>query len=313
MPKAGFEGDLLKAAVEILRPIIGHMISRGIVFGHLESRLRELFVRVAEESFEIPGRPQTDSRVSVLTGINRKEVRRIRRSHPHDVRPTSFERNLAADLVSRWSMGADTTDPRGRPLPIPFRSKQGPSFVRLVRETTSDLRPRAILDELVRSGMVERVDARTVRLCRDAYVPNHGESEKLAMLAQDPPELIQTMIHNIVSAGRDLWLQQKVSYDNLGESGVVRLRAELRRRSERFLRDVDRLLSRYDRDRNPKAPGGDRRYAGLGVYYFESGETTISATSKGDNDGAVQDASPHRGSADAPRRMRRGTQRHRDQ
>lgn len=313
MPKVGFEGDLLKAAGEILRPIVAQMISRGIVFGHLESRLRELFVRVAEASFEIPGRPQTDSRISVLTGINRKEVRRIRRSRPHDVRPTSFERNLAADLVSRWTMGPASTDDRGRPLPIPFRAKQGPSFVRLVRETTSDLRPRAILDELLRTGMVEMVDARTVRLCRDAYVPNRGDSEKLAMLAEDPTELIQTMLHNIASVPEDLWLQQKVSYDNVGRDGVARLRAELRRRSERFLRDVDRLLARHDRDRNPAAPGGDRRYAGLGVYYFESDERTTSGVSKGDNDGAVQDASRSRGSARARRRVRRRAQRHRDQ
>ena len=121
------------------------------------------------------------------------------------------------------------------------------------------------------------------------------------------------MIHNIVSASRDLWLQQKVSYDNLGESGVARLRAELRRRSERFLRDVDRLLARYDRDRNPNAPGGERRYAGLGVYYFESAETRIPAISKGDNDGAVQDATPGRDAADASRRVRRGAKRHRNQ
>jgi Family of unknown function (DUF6502) len=313
MPKAGFEGDLLKAAVEILRPIVVQMISRGVVFGHLESRLRELFVRVAESSFEIPGRPQTDSRLSVLTGINRKEVRRIRRSHPRDVRPTSFERNLAADLVSRWTMDPAATDRRGHPLPIPFRSKHGASFVRLVRQTTTDLRPRAILDELVRSGMVEMVDARTVRLRHDAYVPGDGESEKLAMLAQDPPELIQTMIHNIVSRGRNLWLQQKVSYDNVGENGLTGLRTELRRRSERFLRDVDRLLARYDRDRNPEAPGGDRRSAGLGVYYFESGGNTGSGSSRGVNDGAVQDASPRRGSAPSLRRMRRGTKRNRDQ
>jgi hypothetical protein len=313
MPKAGFEGDLLKAAAEILRPVVAQMISRGIVFGRLESRLRELFVRVAESSFEIPGRPQTDSRLSVLTGINRKEVRRIRRSQPHDVRPTSFERSLAADLVSRWTMDAAATDRRGNPRPIPFRSKQGPSFVRLVRQTTTDLRPRAILDELLRSGMVEMVDPRTVRLKRDAYVPSDGESEKVAMLAEDPPQLIQTMLHNIVSEGRNLWLQQKVAYDNVGANGVARLRSELRRRSERFLREVDRLLARYDRDRNPEAPDGERRQAGLGVYYFESGGNTESAKSGGDNDGAVQGASPRRGAALSSRRVRRGTKRNRDQ
>jgi hypothetical protein len=309
MPAAEFERGLVRAAVEVLRPIVAQMIAKGVVFGHLESRLRELFVRVAESSFEIPGRPQTDSRIAVLTGINRKEVRRIRTTHPRNVRPTSFQRNLAADLVSRWTADRTATDRSGHPVPIPFRAKQGPSFVRLVRETTSDLRPRAILDELLRTGTVEMVDARTIRLRTDAYVPTRGESEKLAMLAEDPAELIQTMIHNIFSQEKNLWLQQKVSYDNISEDVTARVRAELRRKAERLLRETDRLLARYDRDRNPRAPGGARRYAGLGVYYFESADKATPAertlpVSEGDNDGAVETASPAR-PAPARRRVRR--------
>ena len=313
MSSAQFESGLLRAAVEVLRPIVAQMIANGVVFGHLESRLRELFVRVAEASFEIPGRPQTDSRISVLTGINRKEVRRIRSTHTRDVRPTSFQRNLAADLVSRWTTDPAASDRAGWPLPIPFRAKQGPSFVRLVRETTSDLRPRAILDEMLRTGTVEMVDARTVRLRTDAYIPIRGASEKLAMLAEDPAELVRTMIHNILSGGKNLWLQQKVSYDNIGADVTARVRDELRRKAERFLAETDRLLARYDRDRNRKAPGGERRYAGLGVYYFESTDTSTavertSRGSKGDDDGAVETASTAR-PAPAGRRMRRRTQR----
>ena len=95
MSAGKFESGLLKAAVEVLRPIVAQMIANGVVFGHLESRLRELFVRVAEASFEIPGRPQTDSRISVLTGINRKEVRRIRSTHTRDVRPILAENCFA--------------------------------------------------------------------------------------------------------------------------------------------------------------------------------------------------------------------------
>ena len=47
-------------------------------------------------------------------------------------------------------------------------------------------------------------------------------------------------------------------------------RAEARRAGEKFLRTMNALLARYDRDRNPKAPGGGRRGAGVGVYFFET-------------------------------------------
>jgi Family of unknown function (DUF6502) len=313
MPGGELERGLLKAAVEILRPIVAQLIASGVVFGHLESRLRELFVRVAEQEFEIPGRAQTDSRLSVLTGINRKEVRRIR-STASVTRPTSFQRNLGADLVSRWMADRSATDRSGQPLPIPFRAKTGPSFVRLVRETTSDLRPRAILDELLRTGTVEMTDSRTIRLRAPAYIPTHGKTEKLAMLGEDPTELVQTMLHNIFTTRGRLWLQQKVSYDNIGADATDRVRAVLRRKAEHFLTDTDRLLAHYDRDRNPQAPGGARRYAGLGVYYFESGKspTRRDRGSQGDDDDARESASPP-GAAAVRRRVRRRTKRHGDQ
>ncbi|MGH7899847.1 MAG: DUF6502 family protein, partial [Candidatus Binatia bacterium] len=117
--------------------------------------------------------------------------------------------------------------------------------------------------------------------------------------------------HNIfLPSDGELWIQQKVSYDNLGENGTMRVRAELRRRAERFLRGVDRLLAGYDRDRNPKAPNGDRRYAGLGVYYFESSAedratAPQSSDRKGNDDGLAKGPAASGGTASDGRRMRR--------
>jgi hypothetical protein len=48
------------------------------------------------------------------------------------------------------------------------------------------------------------------------------------------------------------------------------VRAAMRREGERFLRRVNRLLAAHDRDRNPRAAGGERYYAGIGVYFFEA-------------------------------------------
>ena len=72
-------GDrLVAAAAQALQPLVKRLLAAGVPFGQLEARLRELFVAVADAEFTLPGRRQTDSRVSLLTGINRKEVRRIR-------------------------------------------------------------------------------------------------------------------------------------------------------------------------------------------------------------------------------------------
>ncbi len=264
---------LLRAAAAILRPLVKRLLEAGVPFGRLEAGLRQLFVEVAERELAIPGRPQTDSRLALLTGLNRKEVRRLRAGGTTQAAPTSFSRNQATALISRWMADRRATDRAGKPRPIPYQADRGPSFVKLARATTVDLPPRAMLDELVRTGAVELRKGNLVALRETAYVPARGQPEKLAMLAEDPAEFIETMLGNIFDEEAEALLQRKVFYDNLGAAGAERVRREMRREGERFLRRVDRLLAKHDRDRNPQAADGDRRYAGMGVYYFEAPRT----------------------------------------
>lgn len=267
----GVTNNLTWAAARILRPLVKRLLALGVPFGHLEARLRELFVEVAEMEFALAGRRQTDSRIALLTGINRKEVRRIRAAD-RDGGPRSFTMNHTAALISRWLTDAQTAERSGRPRPLPYQAERGPSFMKLARKVTADLAPRVLLDELVRSGAVELRGDNLVVLKGDAYVPKLETTEKLQILAEDPPELIETILHNTLAQSAELLLQRKVYYDNLGSDGAQRVRAEMRREGERFLRRVNRLLARHDRDRNPKAAGGERYYAGIGVYFFETPE-----------------------------------------
>jgi hypothetical protein len=267
--KADVGEALLRAAVAAMRPLVRRMLARGVTFGHLEARLRELFVEVAAEDFGLPGRVQTDSRIALLTGINRKEVRRIRLADPQQGAPQSFQRNIAASLVSRWREHRAATDARGRPIAIPYQATRGVSFVKLAKETTVDLPPRALLDALIGAGAAELREDKMVVLKRAAYVPERGSQEMLAMLADDPPELLETMLHNVVDGDEEALLQQKLAYDGIGADALAVLRAALRREGERFLKKSNAILVRHDRDRNPRAPGGARIYAGIGLYYFE--------------------------------------------
>lgn len=262
--------QLVHAAAEILRPLIRRLLVANVPFGRLEGRLRELFVEIAEREFALAHRPQTDSRVALLTGINRKEVHRIRSGDDAKPAPAKFGRNHAASLVSRWLTDPRACDGDGKPRPLPYRAARGPSFVKLAREVAADLPPRAILDELLRSGAIRLEPDDRIALQADSYVPARGSAEKLAMLAEDPAQLLATMLHNVLEADGDPLLQRKVFFDNLGADGAARARAEVRRAGEQFLRRMNRLLARYDRDRNPRAPGGARRGAGIGVYFFET-------------------------------------------
>jgi uncharacterized protein DUF6502 len=270
--------DLLWAVAEILRPLVKRLLAGGIPFGRLEAVLRGLFIEVAATDLALPGRRQTDSRVSLLTGINRKEIRRIRSAKKGMSPPSSFGMNYATSLISRWATDRQTTDGRGRPRQLRYQAARGPSFMKLARSVTADLAPRVLLDELVRSGAVEIHQGDRIVLKSDTYVPRLHSVEKLRILAEDPPELIETILRNILGESRELLLQRKVYYDNLGSDAAKRIRNQMRREGERFLRRVNRILAKHDRDRNPKAAGGARHYAGVGVYFFEAAADRVTTS-----------------------------------
>ena len=126
---------------------------------------------------------------------------------------------------------------------MPYDARRGPSFVGLARKTTADLHPRALLDVLIGAGAAELREGDVVALTRAAYVPQRGRPEALAMLADDPPELIETMLHNVLGDAEEARLQQKLAYDNIGSDGLGRLRAGLRREADRFLAARERAAA----------------------------------------------------------------------
>ena len=272
---------LLRSATATLRPLVRQMMLHGVTFGRLERRLRELFVRVAEDEYAGPDVSPTDTRISGLTGINRKEVKRIRTADPAAPAPSTFDRSVVTALVGRWRRDRRALDGRGRPIPIPYQARRGVSFVELARKTTADLRPKGLLDVLVNAGAAELDEEGRVRLLRDAWVPRRGAPEMFAMLAEDPAQLLDTMLGNVLDPDAPVLLQQKVQYENIGEDGLERLRETLRREGERCLDRAETVLQKADRDVNPAAPEGARHVAGIGVYYFEAPKVAPSKRKKG--------------------------------
>ncbi len=116
----------------LLRPLVRLCIRSGMTFPALAQLLRELFVNVAEHDFALEGKEQTDSRVSLLTGIHRKEVARLRGAGaPVHEAPATLSRTSA--IIARWLAAPEFTDAKGEPLPLPRTAEDdAPSFEQLV-------------------------------------------------------------------------------------------------------------------------------------------------------------------------------------
>lgn len=261
---------LEKAILTLMRPLAKLALRRGMAVGEMIALLKQAYVESARHDFGVEGRKQTVSRISLLTGMTRKEVaRRLSEGEPADTWRDRARVNRAARVVSAWVQDADFHDRRGAPASLPIESAQGPSFTELVKRHGADVTPRAVLDELSRVGAVDRLKDGRIRLVGRAYVPEGDESEKLAILGTDVADLISAIGHNITEKDSEPFFQQKVAYDNLPIEFLPKLRDIVRRDADKLLSRLDIQMAREDRDVaiGAKSPGGHR--AMVGVYYFE--------------------------------------------
>ena len=251
----------------LLRPLVRLCIKSGMTFPALAQLLRELFVNVAEHDFGLEGKEQTDSRVSLLTGIHRKEVARLRGAGTpvHEV-PTTLSRTSA--IIARWLAATEFTDSKGHPLPLPRTADESvPSFEALVASVTKDVRPRAVLDEWLDRKLVAINGNDEVVLLDSAFVPRGEDDRKWYYLGRNLHDHIAAAATN-VSASPPRFLERAVHYDDLSP----KLAERLERRSRELAMDALKVANREAHRGVAKDKGGAYRWI-FGVYvYSESSE-----------------------------------------
>ena len=261
------------ALYRIFRALARAALRRGLPYDAVADVARRAFVNVAQGEFTIPGRKQSASRVSVLTGIHRKEVRRVLASRPEETADAAQWVTCAASVVTGWRRDPQFTDRKGLPIALPFEGGSL-SFVELVRRYgLGDAPARAGLDELERVGAVERTNDRRIKLVATAYVPEVASPTALAILGTDVADLIATIDHNLSSETGKGYFQRKVAYDNLPEEALAEIRARVEKEALSVLEKLDRTIARQDRDSNPKVSGTGRKRAMVGIYYRENDVT----------------------------------------
>jgi len=255
------------AITNLLRPLVRILLRNGVPYRTFADVAKRVYVDVATEEFDIPGRKQSKSRVSILTGLSRKEVLRVK-CLPASSDLGAVERyNRAARVIAGWVRDRRFSDESGQPGDLPVVGGDV-CFLQLVKLYSGDAPARAVLDELMRVGIVERTSDGRIHLLERSYIPKAGEIDKIAILGSDTSDLVSTIDHNICHPDTPFF-QRKVSYDNLPSEAIPELKKLAGEQSQALLEHLDRWMSERDRDVNPRVPGTGRVRAGVGIYYFQ--------------------------------------------
>lgn len=256
----------------MLRPLVRLLIHSGITFPAIAEVLRGVFVDVALRDLLSDPKAQTDSRISLLTGIHRKDVRRLRQNEAViDEAPAAVA--IASQVIARWVGTPGYVDRNGAALVLP-RTAPGmvPSFEALVRSVTTDIRPRAVLDNLADQGAVVLEANDTVRLNTAAFIPRQGREEQLFYFARNLHDHLSAAVANVLSPGAAPFLDRSVHYDQLPADAAAELERIARQAAMRTLLEVNRVaLTLVDGEQAGEKPAAPRR-VNLGVYLYVEDE-----------------------------------------
>ena len=272
MDQASFlERAIDRAVARLLRPLFRVLLRHGKSYRAFEEVAKRTFVDVALSDFGIPGKKPSVSRVSILSGLTRKEVQRLLQAPALEDTGTGERRNRAARVLTGWLRDPDFLDPQGDPRALDVDGERG--FAALVRRHSGDMPTRAVLDELLRVGAVDRLPDGRIALLARGYVPRQGASEMVDMLGADVADLIETIDHNLHQGHLAPRFQRKVMYRGVPVQALPAFRALSAQQAQALLEQLDRWLQSADStcpanaDAPTDAPAGAR--VGMGIYYFE--------------------------------------------
>lgn len=266
-PIAGLPKPLISAVRRLLRPFVRLLIAKGVGLAALTELLKEAYVDVALNEFPVDGKKQTDSRVSLLTGVHRKDVKRLR-ERPTEKMAAPRSIGLGAQIVSRWLGSKSTTDKKGQALPLPRKadSPAAPSFDSLVSGISKDVRPRALLDEWLRLGVAHIDDEGRVVLNKFAFVPEKGFEEKAFYFGRNIHDHLAATAHNLLEEGNPK-LERSVHYTGLSEESAAELAQAAERTGMKALLEMNRLaLELQEKD---KGSATSTRRINFGLYFFD--------------------------------------------
>jgi hypothetical protein len=259
---------LLSAVRNMLRPLVKLLLMHSITYPILSNLLKSIYVEVATEEFRLQGKPQTDSRISLLSGIHRKDVKNLRpeRMLEQTIPPSV---SLSTKLVKLWTSDPQRLDETGRHRPLPKLMSEGggASFEGLVASVSKDIRSRVILDEWLRTG-IAKIDAEgRVCLNTDASFKESDFDERAYYIGQNVHDHLSAASHNLQGQLPPL-MESSIHCNKLTPASVAELDALTKKLGMQVLDAVKQRATELE-VRDAEMPEAQQR-VNFGVYFFSA-------------------------------------------
>ena len=261
--------QILEAVLLVLRPLARALLRAGVGYREFAEISKTAFVDVAGRDYGLRGRPTNISRVAVMTGLTRKEVRRIR-DKTETGKTTALEKlTPMGQVLHRWHTEREFVAKDGEPAVLRF-SGEGTTFSQLVKKYGGDIPPGAMRTELKRIEAVEELEDGSLRAVKRGVVGLKGHDRLISGLAHVVYPSAMALAHNIaVEDDADLWAHRSASTQFVRNSDLQRIRRVSSDRANAFIESVDDFLAAYETLYDVDTATDAGTAVGIGVFYFE--------------------------------------------
>jgi len=224
------------------------------------------YVEMATEDFGIHGRPTNISRVAILTGMTRREVRRLRTLLQNDSPNVFMRMNYATRVLAGWYQDDEFLDADGNPRPLPPVGATR-SFETLCGKYSGDVAATTMLKELKHVGSVEEADDGTLIVRKRFYTPVLMDPEQMLRSGNVLEELGYTVAHNLhreqEEPGR---FERRATNTKIPVSVVPEFRDFVNREGQEFLERIDAWLTAHE---DSESESSESIRLGMGAYWIE--------------------------------------------
>lgn len=200
--------DALRALQQVLAPLVRLVLAAGLDYTRLAAELKPLFIEQARLELLRTGQGDTDSAISLLSGVHRKDVRTWRTNGLGG--RIAQELSISSQIFARWVQDPLYRDRRRRPRALP-RSGPAPSFDTLARSVTQDVHPYTALTELLRLGLVTVKTVKGQEIIvphQEGFVPPAGSRDLLDLFGANLADHAAAAVGNLL--GQPAQLEQSV-------------------------------------------------------------------------------------------------------
>jgi len=256
--------------IRILKPLVRILLRNGIAYGTFADISRKIFVDMGFEEARRRKQKMTVSNVSILTGINRKEVKRLKEALAFDTDNSLLKFNRIVRVIAGWQHDEDFLDKDHEPKDLLLEGGNG-SFTSLVRKYSGDMPVVAMLNALIDSGNIQVIDNGNIQLINANYLPSTDSEKKINILGIDAAEFIEVIDHNInIKQPEDAWFQRKASNMTVSKDALAKLKQRINKKAQLLLEDIDADFSENETNDDKKNCS-----VSFGIYYYQKNETNI--------------------------------------